>query len=283
MAPRSMTGFGTRTCQTENISFTLELRTLNSRYKDIRIKTSLSDGALEYLMRTALDKEFSRGRLDLAVEARSEKSGEDTLLQELEALSGRLPSQEPSLTDILLLRIVRTLERGHSLTITDTTRKSVVQTLGLLMEDVHQSRIAEGLVMVREMERILNDMKERTAQIKERAQGEGARFRERFSTKLAQVINSDMDQISLEREISIMIEKADINEELSRLTGHLNSFLELLTKDGVLGRNMEFLCQELLRETNTVGSKTQDLTISTLGVAMKNDVERLRELSANME
>ncbi len=283
MAPSSMTGFGSITVRRVDTTYTMELRTLNSRYKDVRVKTAVGDGALEYALRTALDKGFSRGRLDLSLEARSLGGGADSLSEELDALTARFPGQTPGLTDLLLLRITRSMERGEPRGLDDDTRRALLDALDGLMETVRSTRAAEGAVMTSEMERLLTAMTDRTGEIEARAAGEGDRFRERFNTKLAHLVSSDMDRIALEREVALLIERADINEELARLRGHLASFGELLAKDGPAGRNMEFLCQEILRETNTIGSKTQDLTISTLGVAMKNDVERLRELSANME
>ena len=126
-------------------------------------------------------------------------------------------------------------------------------------------------------------MSELTSEVARCAGEEEERQRERLNKKLEMVLKRDIDTVAMEREIAFILERADITEEITRLNGHIQSFRALLSQAGPCGRNMEFLCQELLREVNTIGSKSQEMEISSLGVGLKNEVEKLRELSANME
>lgn len=284
MSPSSMTGFGKLTCTIETTVFNMELRTLNSRYRDIKIRSSLHDGAFEFALRKLFDTEFSRGRIDFTLSMEQHRSDSGQLLDELSAMAAPLGGEPLSITHLLLYKISRSLESGSSeVTLSESGRKELLSRGGELIDIVKRSRLAEGAMMVSTMEQILDRMSELTTEVARCAGEEEERQRERLNKKLEMVLKRDIDTVAMEREIAFILERADITEEITRLKGHLQSFRALLSQAGPCGRNMEFLCQELLREVNTIGSKSQEMEISSLGVGLKNEVEKLRELSANME
>ncbi len=255
MALNSMTGFGRVGVVLEGVDYTLELRTLNSRYRDLKVKLPIKDGELEFALRKLLSRSFHRGRLDFTVRhQRRDPVGEG--VAELKALARVVGEDAPDLVSLLLFRIERALagEAGGALLSQAGREASLLATMGKLL-----------------------------GQVRELTQGEGERLRSRLERRLEQLLTREVDRLSLEREVALLVEKADIHEEITRLQGHLQRFQGLLGATRPVGRTMEFLCQELLREVNTMGSKTHNLEVTNRIVTMKNEIEKLRELSANVE
>ncbi|MBI5233198.1 MAG: DUF1732 domain-containing protein, partial [Deltaproteobacteria bacterium] len=151
-------------------------------------------------------------------------------------------------------------------------------------DGVIEWREKEGRALKQDMEERLKNLLRMTAQIEERAPDTIARYRERLKEKIRLLCNGDgLDESRLITEVAIMAERCAFDEEVVRLKSHATRFNEYLESKEPVGRKLDFLCQELLRETNTVASKSYDTDITHTVVEMKSELEKIREQAQNIE
>jgi uncharacterized protein (TIGR00255 family) len=283
MSLNSMTGFGRHSYREEDLNITIEIKTLNSRYRDIKIKSSFTDGSLEFAIRKEVTKSFSRGRIEVSVRAvpHGKMNGEN--IDELLGLS-KETGDSISLTHHLLFKIAQNLYRDKTdISLDESGKNSFMEALNITIDKVSSTRDQEGLAMGENLLSLIDNINKLVESAKLKAKTVPENIKNRISEKLKDVIRGEMDKISLEREIAYLGEKADITEELVRLDAHIKSFNSLFKENIPVGRKMEFLSQEMHREINTLGSKSQDFDLSSIGVALKNELEKVREIAANIE
>lgn len=148
------------------------------------------------------------------------------------------------------------------------------------------SRAREGAALARECERLLAAIAEATSSLEQRAAEVPAALKARLTQRLAELLGptaAGVEPTVLAREVALLAEKSDVREELTRLAAHVAHARQLLAEGGAVGRPLDFLAQELGREANTVGSKANDLALTRTVIALKADVERLREQVQNLE
>lgn len=288
---RSMTGYGSGDAPLGGGELHLELRTLNHRFVDVRVRLppEIADQAsfLEQLVRDKLE----RGRVDVSV-----RLGGAALpparfsLERARALHGALGALRDELapgTDVTL----STLASFSSLLLepvvadVDAVRAALERALSRALENLGTMREAEGAVLGREIGARLEAAKKLAHSIRERSGGlvgvQRARLKERLERLLAG--SAPLDATRLENEVALMADRADISEEMLRLDSHFRQFGGLLESAGPIGRQLDFLLQEIARELNTTGAKSQDATLAQLVVQTKVEVERMREQVQNVE
>jgi uncharacterized protein (TIGR00255 family) len=296
MKIRSMTGFG-RAHGPVGKDWTAEVvvRSVNHRFLDLSVKSRETEATLEPVVRRALARHVSRGKVEASLRLRRiTASGHAVAVDEalLEALLGRFEalSQKYSLQgrlevrDLLAVPQLLTVETG-----TDGFSEDETAALEALAEEA-----ARALVAMRETEGALirADLAERIRTIRSKAVELGAR-REEITRRLAETLRERvrtlfpdvaLDSGRLEQEAVLAADRSDVSEELQRLSGHLEQFAALLEKpSGPVGKKLEFLSQEILRELNTLGSKARDLQILREVLDMKSETEKVREQVANVE
>jgi len=288
---RSMTGYGSAETALGGGTLTLELRTLNHRFVDVRVRLppEIVDQAsfLELLVRERLD----RGRVDVTVRlngaalpparfsserARSLYAALGALRDELapgtDVTLGTLSSFAPALLEPML-----------------PDPGSVRQALGDALDGAHhllvEMRAVEGAALAREIRARLTRARELTAAIRERSGGLAELQRSRLRDRLDRLLagSAPLDASRLENEVALMADRADISEELARLDSHFGQLDALLDTAGPVGRKFDFLLQEIARELNTAGAKSQDAPVAQLVVDAKVEVERMREQVQNVE
>jgi uncharacterized protein (TIGR00255 family) len=288
---RSMTGYGSAEAPLGGGTLTLELRTLNHRFVDVRVRlpAELADQAsyLEQLVREKLD----RGRIDVMVRlggaalppARFSAERAKTLHSALCTLRDEVaPGTEvplatlASFADLLL---------EPAVTEVDAVQRALSQALHLAHERLLTMRQTEGTALGRDLASRLERTRGLIGAIRERASGlaetQRARLRERLERLLAG--SAPLDPNRLENEVALMADRTDISEELSRLESHFAQVRGLLDAAGPVGRKFDFLLQEIARELNTAGAKSQDAPVAQLVVEAKVEVERMREQVQNVE
>jgi uncharacterized protein (TIGR00255 family) len=150
---------------------------------------------------------------------------------------------------------------------------------------LEEMRRTEGAALAADLAAHLEVVRRESNQIADQAALLPELWREKISTRLAEVLQEagPLDEVRLAQEVALMAERRDLSEELARLESHVSQFQQALKSEGPVGRKMEFLLQEMLREVNTIGSKAGDLLISQAVLEIKGTLERLREQVQNIE
>jgi uncharacterized protein (TIGR00255 family) len=158
--------------------------------------------------------------------------------------------------------------------------------VGEALQNLQQFRRREGEAMVADLRRHCGEIAARLSVVAELGPNVIAEYRDRLLARVRELVASAEIQLNpadVSREVSLFADRCDISEEITRLRSHLDQFLSLFTAAGSQGRKLEFLCQEMFREANTIGSKSNDVGIAHAAVEIKTSIERMREIVANVE
>jgi uncharacterized protein (TIGR00255 family) len=167
----------------------------------------------------------------------------------------------------------------------EATWETVSQAVNQALDRLEEMRLAEGAALAADLAGHLQDIRREISRIVEQAPRLPQLWREKVATRLAELFpeGSPVDETRLAQEVALMAERRDVAEELARLESHLTQFQQTRADEGPVGRKQEFLLQEMLREANTIGSKSGDLGISQAVLEIKGSLERLREQVQNIE
>lgn len=296
----SMTGFGRGAVLLGDSSYRLEVRSLNHRFLDVRVRLPWFSADLESRALKCVRARLARGRVDIVI---SEDPGassaaalqvDETLAQQLAQAAERISeivgvSKEAALA-LLPPRPDLVQATGNSPAAdADAAWIAVKPALVQALDELRSMRAAEGEANRKVLAGHREQLLEIGQKIEALAAGEPDRLRERIMTRLGQLGSGteqplSIDPVRLAQEAALVADRADVSEELDRLRSHLDQLGELLMAQGEpLGRKLEFMQQELLRELNTTGSKTQNTEVSHLVVEAKSVLERMREQVQNVE
>ena len=291
-----MTGFGRGAAAGENFSISVDLKTVNNRFLDVHLRASGDLSALENLIRRRIGEQLSRGRVDVNVAIdRTDEVGYEMnrpliagfiaamrQMQQQFALAG-----EPDVN--VLARLPGAFQPVRNGAPSEEMAAALERALDGALAELNQMRAREGEALAAEMRARLGEI-ERHVPLIEAVAGElvesyRARLQRRISELLArdglQVV--ELDQGRLAQEVAYLADRSDITEELARLRSHISQFREIIGAGGETGKRLDFLLQELNREANTVLSKSTDLAIKEAALAIKAEVEKLREQVQNVE
>ncbi|HEY5656762.1 MAG TPA: YicC/YloC family endoribonuclease [Myxococcota bacterium] len=294
---QSMTGFGSASFAADSVAFELDVRSVNHRHLDVRVRLPRALAALEIDFRARIQERFGRGKFDCRVAtpegatpaprleidlaaAREYLSAARELTRE-EAVGGEL-----GVADLLALPgVARLAEPDFS---GDALHGAAGAALDAALGELAAMRAAEGEVLARDLLARLDRVGELAGELEQRSGDVRESVRERLR-KRARQLEADtgmLDEARLHQEIVIAADRLDITEEVVRLRSHIDQFRALLAMGAPgspVGRRLEFLLQELGREANTIGSKGSDAPIAHAVVELKAELERLREQVQNVE
>ncbi|MDR1242138.1 MAG: YicC family protein [Deltaproteobacteria bacterium] len=291
---RSMTGFGRYFLDDGNFSQTWEVRSVNSRFLDLKWRLPSFARSLETLLEKVVRKHAARGRVEISLNLRfiGPNAGAVTFkAEEAEAMLGALKEFSRHQRDDFvinynaLLGIPSLWEEG-TLDLEGELGESLIRGLTLALEDWNEARVSEARALERDIAARLLLMREWTSLIEARAP---LIKEERFSalnsrlTELLENMDSRLDEGRFLQEITILADKLDVSEELTRLKAQLERLHELLAQGNDAGRRLDFTIQECFREINTCGNKIQDAQLSRVIVDFKNELEKCREQVQNIE
>ncbi len=292
----SMTGFGRGAAETRHVSVTVELRTVNGKALQLKLRLPSERMELEPKLESLLRKRLTRGsvqgqiRIQVAGAAAAEpdlevlKRYRDSWKRSVKALG--LPEASPTMAELLALPGAFQV-KAESEAVTRAVAKACEQAMKEALEALMLSRSAEGVRMAKELQRLLKSLRSQVKQAIKREPKAKKEAAKRLQGRVAQALESlpetDAGSIDLARELAVLGERADIQEELARLDIHLERFEETMQGGGALGRELEFLLQEIHREVTTLGNKSADDALSQLVVSMKLVVQQLKEQLANVE
>ncbi len=297
---RSMTGFGAASDQVDGIHYVLEVRSLNSRYFKALIKLPEEITALEGEIEAELRKHLTRGSIALTVKMkltdrramhRINETALSAYLESINTLRARLePDAGADAVDIVaLLSLPGVLQPSDDEdALAAVSRPVVLRMTGEACERLIAMRLTEGAALREDIDGQCRMIRTRLGQIGERApfvvEEYHQRLRQRMET-LARRAELNMAEQDLIREVAVFAERADISEENARLAGHLDHAAKILatSNGGPAGRTLDFLAQEMLREANTIASKSNDGEISRAIVEVKGAIDRIKEQVQNIE
>lgn len=291
---RSMTGFGRYYIEDGVFTQTWEVRSVNSRHLDLKWRLPSTVRSLEAAFEKIARRYASRGRVEISLNIQFSASAENILKFNVEkagVMLGNLADLAASQGDEYVPDYNRLLGISYlweepGLEPEGEMGDALAEGLELALEDWNESRTAEAKALEQDvMGRILR-MEEWTSSIEERAPDiKAERFdilRERLTQALAEQ-GGELEENRFLQEITILADKLDVSEELTRLRAHLERLRELLKSGRDAGRRLDFTMQECFREINTCGNKIQDAQISRLVVDFKNELEKCREQVQNIE
>lgn len=291
-----MTGFASSTGTQEAWSWTWELKSVNAKGLDIRLRVPMGFDNFEPLVRAHLSKTFVRGNISVGLLLKRAASGSgyhineghlQTLVEVARRLHEKNPETAPPTVDGLLgLRgVVEPVEEDADEDTRQDLEKTLLKSLYATAGELATARAEEGKKLAEVLGGFVSLLNDLCRQASGTAETQGDAIRARLKEQLQMIMAdvSTLDAGRLEQEIALLMSKADIREELDRLASHLTAVEELLNAGGAVGRRLDFLCQELNREANTICSKAHETALTRIGLDMKATIEQFREQVQNIE
>lgn len=289
----SMTGFGTSTFEVAGVRFTVEVRSVNHRHTDVRSRLPRKLSGLEPRVAEQVRRSIGRGKVDVAISAA--EGGEAPQLLELneplaeqyhailEKLRTKFGIEKPlPLDSFIALRDVVFWKEPEIET--EVFWEAASRSLGQAVEELTRMRKTEGEALFRDLNQHLAELETELSSIRESLAEVGAQIRTGLREKVKSLLEgAEPDPWRMEQEILYYAERMDISEELARLGSHIAQFRSVGEADGPAGRKLDFLVQEMMRETNTIGSKVNNAEISHRVVEIKAGLEKIREQVQNVE
>lgn len=283
---QSMTGYGKAVAECSDKKITIEIRSLNSKTLDLNARLPYLYKEKELDIRKILSEKLQRGKVDFSVntEATADNKTQQINPEIIKSYIGEFKQIVPEATDPELLAIVMRLPDVMAFTCKELEEDEwniFVKLLNEAIKNLNEFRLAEGKVLEQDFIQRIEKIKDLLVQVepfeKERIQT----LKERF-TKNLEELSSDYDLNRFEQELIYYLEKLDITEEKVRLKNHCEYFLENLRSNESEGKKLGFICQEIGREINTLGSKSNHSEMQKIVVQMKDELEKVKEQVLNI-
>ncbi|WP_459128719.1 YicC/YloC family endoribonuclease [Guggenheimella bovis] len=290
---QSMTGYGKHQLENEHFTLKLELRSVNSRFLEMNFRMPKLLFPYEDLLRKSLSKRLNRGKVDCFIDFKLK--GNDAVSVTVDhVLLNKYHKAYQEIQDALqrddVIGISQYFNIPNLITVEgleadeEVVKDALFTALNGAIDGLLVMREKEAVHLVSDIEERLKEMeviKERIRSIyPETMERAKARFEERINELLS---DHTLDPFRLEEEIAIMLDKRDVEEEMTRITSHIEQMRQTLTVNEPIGRKLDFICQELNREINTTGSKSTELEITNAVVELKTLLEQIREQVQNLE
>jgi len=285
-----MTGWGKGDFAIGGDTYTIEVKTLNHRFIDISMRSPERFSPMETRLRDEIKKRFARGSFSVHIYSVSTEAPALKLnipmarlyLDSAEELKSGLGIKgEMDLATLLRQKDIFTFERKG--TVTDEDWGQFKAALDTALVQVEEWRIREGEALVADLLARAEALEGLLFTVEVRIPKMLEAYRERLKSEIEKIIAGRVDESRILLEAAIFAEKTDTAEEATRLKSHLELFRRLITSEGPIGKKLDFLCQELGREINTIGSKANDVRITQTVIDMKGEVEKIREQVQNVE
>ncbi len=295
MALQSMTGFARATGDHQGTAITWELRSVNGRGLDARLRLPGGNERLEPTARQLVQSKFARGNIQAALSLSAPPGAlkpviNDGLLSELAAQSTRLQERfglaAASADGLLALRgVVEFPESAGDGEEREALDAAVLRVLGEALSSLETARQSEGAALAEVIGRQIDAIADLTARAEADVSRDPETIRQRLADQVALLMSasSQLDEARLHAEAALLATKADIREEIDRLHAHVASARSLLAGGGPVGRKLEFLSQEFNREANTLCSKSNATSVTAIGLELKSVVDQFREQVQNLE
>ena len=288
-----MTGYGKGQTAHNGRQVTIEVKAVNHRFLDLNLKLPKGFLFLDDLIRKTLSKVISRGHLDVYVtyDNQSEDKGSYICNNQLgkdfyflgELLSREI-RKENDLTISSIMKAPDVLERVMPEENEEELKNLVVLSLASALTSLEEMRIAEGDEIKKDLALKLDILKKMRDEIESLSPKVTVDYKEKLTARISEYLAMpELDEQRIATEVALFADRSAIDEELTRLKSHFKQFDDLLVSEDPVGRKLDFLLQEINRETNTIGSKANFIEITNLVLKMKNEIEKIREQVQNIE
>lgn len=288
-----MTGFGKSELTIDGRKLRVEMKSVNNRFLDVSIRQPRFMMSHEETIRKFIKQNLSRGRVDVYINYHSEREDAknvvaDAALAAAYVKAAREVAQKTGVQDDLMLSHVLRMPDVISYEEDDTDgqamKELLLENLRAAVAELKQARAKEGENLKKDIVKRLETIIEFVDFIHSKAGTVVEEYRQKLTDRLDEMLKSTpVDEQRIAQEIAIYVDKSNITEELVRIRSHVKQFLGLVDAKGAQGRNMDFIVQELNREFNTIGSKSQDTEILSTVISGKAEVEKIREQIQNIE
>jgi uncharacterized protein (TIGR00255 family) len=291
---KSMTGFGRGAAAGENFAVSVEIKTVNNRFLDLNLRLANELQNLEANLKRAIQTRLSRGRVDVFVnyERTSEIvyelnrpliAGYISALKQMQAefsLSG-----EPDFNYIA--RLPNALQPKTE-DLSEEFSNGVETAINLALDELEKMRETEGESLKNDLENLLSEIENHLPKIESESGNVADEYRQKLTKRIENLLAKsdaqiELDQSRLAQEVAYLADKSDIAEEITRLKSHIEQFRGIMDEEKEVGKQLDFLTQELNREANTIASKTNNLTVKESALQIKSAIEKIREQVQNVE
>jgi uncharacterized protein (TIGR00255 family) len=289
---KSMTGFGRGEASQNNITFSVDIKTVNHRYSDISVRMPRMVTALEEKVREYVGTKLSRGKIDIYINydsfGQDTKVKLDTNLAAAYVDSLNTLKEQFSIKDEISLSL---LTRFSDILKLETEEQDLDFLWGIMSSALEQAvgalvdmRSREGERLSRDMILKLDFIKTTVDEIKAKSSDLVEVYKNKLYDKIRELTKDvQLDENRLLTEVAIFADKASIDEEIVRLGSHIEEFKKTLSINGSIGKKLDFIVQEMNREINTIGSKSSDLGVVNNVIGIKTEIEKIREQVQNIE
>ena len=290
---KSMTGFGRNIYENEGREYIIEIKSVNNRFSDINIKMPRSLNYLEEKIKKEILKSVTRGKVDVFITFNNNSDRGKTIklnteiakkyIEELKKLSKEADIIDninimdiSKFPDVLNIRIEEDSE--------EIIEKELMTALDGAIKSFIEMREKEGEKIKKDLEKRIEEISEEVKEISKISSGLVEQYIVKLETRIKELLKTDVvDETRLAQEVVIYSDKCSVEEEITRLKSHMSQFLNLINEDKAVGKKIDFLIQEMNRETNTIGSKANNLEITNYVVNIKTQLENIREQIQNIE
>ena len=287
-----MTGYGVGRLKEEDGECLVEIKSLNNKYCDINIKNNFQSLEIEQKIEKLIKDRVSRGKITILVRVENYGLTEEKIIlnedvadscyKNLKALQEKYKlKDEIGIGSMLKFKdIFIIVKEEESAKIWPLVEKA----LNLALDSLLKMRVREGKMLIADIRKRVKKIQKLIDKIEKYSKSSPLDYKDKFLSKIKNMTDGlNVDEGRIELEAAIFAEKTDITEEITRLKSHLIQFDDLLNSEESVGRKMDFLTQEINREVNTIGSKTNDIEVTSLVVLVKSELEKIREQARNIE
>lgn len=290
---KSMTGFGRSIYENEGREYLIEIKSVNNRFSDVNIKMPRSLNYLEEKLKKEILKSVSRGKVDVYItfnnnsdRGKSVKLNTEiakVYIDELKKLS-----KEAEIIDNINIMDISKFPDVLNIRMEEDSEEIIEKELMIALDEAIKSfidmREKEGNKIKQDLENRVKVISEKIEQISNISSGLVEEYIVKLETRIKELLKTDVvDQTRLAQEVVIYSDKCSVEEEITRLKSHISQFSNLINENIAIGKKLDFLIQEMNRETNTIGSKANNLEITNLVVDIKTELENIREQVQNIE
>lgn len=286
-----MTGFARVQGEHGGDSWVWEVKSVNARGLDVRVRLPSGHDAVETAVREGIAKRFRRGAFNVALNL-TRREGEEALqvdrglLEQLIAVTAEYSDAKPNIEALLALRGVLTASERVTDEAGEAARqKACIENFQSVLGALESARRDEGSRLLDLLDTRLSEIEGFVGEAESTAAARPEAVRQRMKAQLAELLDesSPVSEDRLVQELALIAVKNDVREEIDRLGAHIEQARDLLSEEEPVGRRLDFLCQEFNREANTLCAKANDVDLTRIGMALKASIDQLREQVQNVE
>ena len=289
---KSMTGYGRAKLSKDDREYQIEIKSVNHRYLDISVRIPKQLSYLEETIKKEIAKKVKRGKIDVFVtfennslEGKEIKINTELAKAYINELK-KLAEKENILSDIQVTEISKYPDVLNIQSSQDDEKitEEVLETITIATDNLVQMRVTEGNKISEDLLKRLNIINKKVEEIAKLSTGLIEEYVVKLEERIKEILkNQEIDKTRLAQEVVIYADKCSIEEEVTRLNSHISQFKNLLNSNEAIGKKLDFIIQEMNRETNTIGSKANNLEITNGVIDIKTEIENIREQVQNIE